>query len=210
MKEQKGTDISQEIPVQHKGNSSDNSYEITAASSSEAERIYASSINRLLDINNWEKICGIGSAAFQLTDSDGNEVNRKVWESDLIRIDIPGPGPSLGEGYDWVAVERIDESEDHESNTAYVSITVRPSSNPATSDNNTAHFFSEEATSTFIVRKDNRRVIAEVHGRNELINSNTGKTVDNLRNTIVAKTATRAFSDIQWKSLVKALVNYPA
>lgn len=210
MKEQKYAEADHEIPVQHNGNSSDNWYETSAGSASEAERIYASSVNRLLDINNWEKICGIGSAAFQLTDSEGNEVNRKVWEGDLIRIDIPGPGPSLGEGYDWVAVERIDESEDHESNTAYVSITVRPSSNPATNDDATAHFFKDEATSTFIVRKDNRRVVAEIHGRNELINSDTGKTVDNIRNTLVAKTATKAFSDIQWKKLAKALVTYPA
>jgi hypothetical protein len=195
------------IPGQFTGHSNDNMYEITASGDAEAESLYTSAVARLLNINDWGKIAGLVSAAFQLTDAGGNEVQRTVWENDFIRIDIPGPGSTAGEGYDWVRVERIDESEDHECNTAYVSITVRPSPSPTNDQPDTAHFFDEKATSTFIVRKDRNRVIAEIHGRNEESNRNTASKLDKLRNTVIAESAKSGFSDIQWKNLAKGLVS---
>lgn len=194
------------VPKQVTGHSNDNAYEVTASNTSEADKLYSTAVDRLLNVNLWGEFAGLLSASFRLTDAEGNMVKRSVWENDFIRIDIPGPGTEAGEGYDWVQVERIDESEDHECDTAYVSITVRPASNPTNDKEETAHFFDEEATSTFIIRKDKMRVIAEIHGRNERANKGTTSKMDKLRNTVVAGSARSGISNIQWSNLAKGLL----
>jgi hypothetical protein len=50
-------------------------------------------------------------------------------------------------------------------------------------------------------------VTAEVHGRNEVPNTETDKTVDKVRNAVVGLGAITAFSAPQWKSLVKGLLD---
>ena len=195
------------VPEQVTGDQTDNVHEHTASSSYEADKLYSLAVDRLLNVNQWGDVAGLVSATFRLTDTEGVLAKRNVWENDYIRIDIPGPGTEAGDGYDWVKVERIDESEDHESDTAYVSLTVRPASNPTNEKDETAHFFDDEATSTFIVRKDRNRVIAEIHGRNERPNNSSASKMDKLRNKVVAGSARTVFSNIQWSNLAKGFVH---
>lgn len=195
------------IPSQHSGQSNDNFYEHSCASSEEADKLYSAAVDRLLNVNQWGEFAGTVSATFKLTDAEGTPVKRNVWENDYIRIDIPGPGNKAGDGYDWVQVERIDDSEDQEGDIAFMSLTVKPSANPSNKTEGTAHFFEESASSTFIVRKDRTRVIAEIHGRNEHVNKSSSKKIDNIRNTVVAGSAKAGFSDIQWSNLAKGLIH---
>ena len=50
-------------------------------------------------------------------------------------------------------------------------------------------------------------VKAAVYGRNEVPNTSTSNVIDKVRNVVVAMTATLGFSNVQWKSLVKGLVD---
>jgi hypothetical protein len=88
-----------------------------------------------------------------------------------------------------------------------LSITARPASNPSTEDNSTAHFLTEEATSTFQVKRLGNAIFAEEHGRNEVANTATGSVLDNIRNTFVGLGAKIGFSYPQWKALVKGLLS---
>ncbi|MEQ7801827.1 hypothetical protein ABDJ41_18675 [Pedobacter sp. ASV1-7] len=111
----------------------------------------------------------------------------------------------LGGGYDWVTIEEIklqvlDDAE-------VLSMTARPSANPTTSSEDTAHFLTDQATSTFQVKRIGRVIYAEEHGRNELPNTDTGIPLDNIRNTFVGWGAKIGFSYPQWKALVKGLLN---
>jgi hypothetical protein len=69
-----------------------------------------------------------------------------------------------------------------------------------------AHFFTEEATSNFMVKRVGNKVSAEVHGRNEKPNTEAEKLVDKARNTAVATGAVTGFAKLQWKSLVNGLI----
>ncbi|MBC8052817.1 MAG: hypothetical protein H7Y13_07110 [Sphingobacteriaceae bacterium] len=71
-----------------------------------------------------------------------------------------------------------------------------------------AHFFKDDASSTFLVQRNGLTVKAEVHGRNEQANTNTEKFIDKARNILVAAGAMLGFSDFQWKSLVKGLIRH--
>ena len=155
---------------------------------------------RLLRINGWKELAGIASAGFQLTDSDGKDIFRTPEEGDFFKIDIPGPRTITGEGHDWVQIEAVEVSGDA------AAIRVRPASNPRNEREDVAHFFSDEATSSFMVKLEDNKVIAGVYGRNEKPNTKTEKLVDTVRNAAIATGAITGFSKLQWKSLVNGIV----
>jgi len=176
----------------------------TFKTSEQACEFYEVVKERLLDVNHWAEISNLPSATFRLCDTSGKEVRRQVKKGDFFKINIPGPGNSSGEGFDWVQVELIHE--DQEGSSDVLSIRVRPASNPQTEEPAVAHFFSDKATSTFQIRRSGKDVSAEVHGRNEEPNTETGHIVDNARNTMVGLGATLGMSFPQWKGLVAGLV----
>lgn len=195
------------IPAQHTGGKTDTWFSIIADTENGAAKLFKMGTERLFDVNNWGRLCGISSASFRLTDKQGNEVNRPIQEGDHFRIDIPGPGTTIGNGYDWVQIEKIEKHINPCAEWESVSITVRPAPNPFGDDAYTAHFFSEDATSTFVVQREKKRVTAEVYGRNEKPNTTTGNLADNLRNTLAGTAALTGFSNRQWKQLVKGILS---
>jgi hypothetical protein len=166
----------------------------------EAQKYFPEIRDRLAHVNQWHDLAGAATARFQLTDAKGKEVDRSVEEGDHFRIDIPAPGPITGEGHDWVQVQRIRDTENE------FTILVRPATNPLNDDPDIAHFFSEESTSSFSVKREGNRIIAGVYGRNEKPNVDAERVVDKIRNAAVAAGAISGFAKIQWKSLVNALV----
>lgn len=193
------------VPTQQTGSEMD-AVETTELGSEEEAIIFFKVVKeRLLDVNRWAEIAGIPMSSFTLTDLSGNEVKRKAKEGDYIRIDVPGPGTQTGDGFDWVVIERI--AEEVLKGAEVLSITVRPAANPSNNDDNTAHFLSEEATSTFQVKRIENTVYAEEHGRNEVPNTGTEQTMDNIRNTFVGWAAKLGFSYPQWKALVAGLLD---
>ncbi|TKC07112.1 hypothetical protein [Pedobacter frigoris] len=192
------------VPPQHTGSEMNAVEKIELASEAEAVHFFKTVKERLLDVNRWTEIAGGVMSDFFLTDAEGNLVHRKATSGDHIRIDIPGPGTQTGGGYDWVTIEEIkaqvlDDAE-------VLSMTVRPSANPLTRGEDTAHFLTDEATSTFQVKCIGRTIYAEEHGRNEVPNTDTESTIDNIRNTFVGWGAKAGFSYPQWKTLVKGLL----
>jgi hypothetical protein len=149
----------------------------------------------------------MGTADFQLTDDTGNVVNRLAEEGDYFRINIPGPGSATGEGFDWVKIESITESKTEDQDADLLAIKVHPASNPNNTNQDVAHFFKEDASSTFMVRRQGLTLSAEVHGRNEQPNTEAEKIIDKARNVMVAAGAMIGFSEFQWKSLVKGLLS---
>jgi len=160
--------------------------------------------HRLLDVNRWAKLTGHELSSFQLVSSFGNPVEGLAGNGDYIRIDIPGPGTSVGQGYDWVLIESIVEAS--EVGMELVSMKVRPTASPLSNNGDTAHFLTEQATSTFQVKRIGQHVLAEEHGRNEQPNTYTMSTTANIRNMLVGWAATLGLSYPQWKSLVKGIL----
>lgn len=192
------------IPEQKEGAATHTSSSCTCNDALSAKTFFETVKQRLFDVNHWEKIAGMASADFRLCDSDGNEVNRELQKGDHFKIDIPGPGPDTGDGYDWVKVEAIDaQNQDDEEQ---ISITVRPATNPNNDNKDVAHFFKDTATSSFVIERKGNKVTASVIGRNEKPNADAEKITDKARNTAVAAAAITGFSKIQWKGLVDGLI----
>ena len=98
-------------------------------------------------------------------------------------------------------------SEEKNPDGQQISIIVKPATNPNNANPDTAHFFAEDASSTFIIRREGKKVFAEVHGRNEQPNTDTENLIDKARNIAVAAGAMLGFSKVQWKSLVDGLID---
>lgn len=195
-----------QVPAQHTGSEMNVVEKIELPSEAEAIHFFKTVKERLLEVNRWTALAGGVMSDFFLTDAEGNLVKRRATSGDHIRIDIPGPGSQAGGGYDWVTIEEIklevlDDAE-------VLSMTARPSANPLTTNSDTAHFLTNEATSTFQVKRVGRTIYAEEHGRNESPNTGTENTFDNIRNTFVGWGAKVGFSYPQWKALVKGLLDH--
>jgi hypothetical protein len=192
------------IPVNTSGKEINAEAVAEAKNFEEAKAVYTTVKKRLLDVNNWHHIAGIMSAHFQLTDLNGKEVTRNAETGDYFKIDIPGPGSKTGDGYDWAHVEEMKEI--NKPDVDSVGIRVRPSANPLNKDANVAHFYSNEATSTFIVTRENNTIIAGIYDRNTKPNEEAESITDQIRHTAIGVSALSNFSEIQWQNLVEGLL----
>jgi hypothetical protein len=192
------------IPTQKTGAESDTSEEVILNTLNEAIEHFKIVKRRLLNVSEWHSISGKASADFTLTDYKGNAVDRLAREGDFFKIKIPAPENETGDGFDWAQVQSIEELSTSE-NSELVAVTVKPASSPTNSDPETAHFFKDEASSIFLVKRDFKTITAGVHGRNEQPNTDVS-IKDSIRNVFVALGAILGFSKAQWKSLVRGLV----
>lgn len=193
------------VPRQKYGGYSDTSSEITLDSLTATCDHFEVVKKRLMNINDWGTISN-RLADFQLTDSEGGNKFADPEEGDYIRINLPAPGTVLAGGYEWVKIEYIITKKSIMSDYESAAILVRPAPNPTINDQSTAHFFQDDATSTFLVRRDQIKITAEIHGRNEIPNINTFSVWDKIRNLIMYIGAILGFSKMQWKMLADGLV----
>jgi hypothetical protein len=193
------------VPPQHEGGKKDIEHKVTAIDDDDARKLFFIARNRLLDVNRWHELADGPSARFTLTDAKANDLHRTAEKNDYFKIDLPGPGTIEGEGFDWVFIEEVDDRSDSTGPSERIAMRVRPSEHPEKGEN-VAHFFSDHATSTFMVERNGREVTASVLGRNEVPNTATNKVIDKVRNAVVGTTAIAGLSNIQWKNLVKGLI----
>lgn len=196
------------LPEKEEGSNKDIEASAKAKTREEAKQLFEKAKSRLLDVNDWDKIAGKASAVFRLTDENGKEIEGAPKVGNYFKIDIPGPGAKTGKGHDWVRVEAIEERKDSDEDREFLVMRVRPSDNPEIASKEVAHFFSDKATSNFLVLREKNEVTAAVLGRNEVANTDkTTSLLDKLRNAIVGSGAIGGLSYPQWKNLVNGVLD---
>lgn len=193
------------IPVQYTGEETETSAERQAGDEQAAIAIFERAVSRLQHVNEWGKLCGALSSEFQLVDKLGEEVDGSANAGLYIRIDIPGPGNSVGKGYDWVLIEQMEDVRLNDRQQVFF-IRARPTGHPLQKHAGTAHFLRDEATSSFVITRDGEELTATVYGRNEVPNTDAQETKDKIRNAIIGAGGAIGISKLQWKALVKSLL----
>jgi len=188
------------IPKQYQGAQSDNNFTIKSNTAAHAKTLYCRAKENLLQVNKWGKIAGGLSAKFQLTNNHGDSLYRQARVDDYIKIKLP----AAGRNYDWVQIEAIQET--GEGDHQKILIRVRPTTDPQSIENNTAHFLTNDATSSFIVERKHERVTASVIGRNELPNTQVDSLLYKIRNAIVGLLVMLGLNTPQWKALAKGFL----
>jgi hypothetical protein len=192
------------VPAQYTGKEIEVESAIKLKNSDEAKIFYELVKNRLLDVNYWHNLAGLFSAVFSLVDANGIEVDRLADNGDFIKIDVPGPGSSDGDGFDWVRIE--EKKEIDEENLQFTGFTVRPCANPRGNKKTIAHFYSAEATSSFMAVRTDNEIKAMIFDRNLKANNVAGTATDKLRDTAVGISAIGSFSKMQWQNLANGLI----
>jgi hypothetical protein len=194
------------VPENLEGKPLDIQKSVEATSTATATVIFEAARTALLHPDTWEKLPGFTGASFQLKKAVSAEATADAELNDCIKIDIPGPGPKSGDGFDWVMVESLDDNFDADADASF-SITVRPCALPDSKETApAAHFFKDKATSTFIVKRKDKTVTTSYHGRNETPNLKGVNLPDKMRNSIVAAGALAGLSALQWTLLLDGLL----
>lgn len=193
------------IPVQVEGGCHDTVSMHCANSVEVAAERYRKLQERFRSVNAWHKLSDKVKAKFALFDGRTGRPTTSLEEGNLIRIDVPGIGNPSGSGYDWTRIVDI-RAGDENRTLPFLSMTVRPCSAPDSTGGTVAHFYDEEATSTFIIRRAGMCIYAEVHGRNEVGNTSGVPVLDTVRNKAVAIGAKFGLGHINWLGFTQALL----
>lgn len=200
----KKKDYTGTAPAQRTGEKIDTESSYEFETPEEAQTFFEVAKKRLLNVNHWHELAGKFLARFHLTNAKGRKVNRMLHEGDYFKIDIPGPGPKSGEGFDWVQVEKIDEMSNPDVQS--IGIRVRPAPNPQHKTNAVSHFYSDESTSNFIITREGNNLTAAIYDRNISTNKKTNNLPDKVRNKLTGGSAMALFSKLQWKQLAEGLL----
>lgn len=192
------------IPAQVEGGFSDAVSSIKFETVAEAALHFETVKKRFLDINSWEYFAGEKKGSFSLCDENGDLVLEEPKLQYYIRIKVPFLPNSTGDSFDWVRIEYLENEGTKNSEKLY--LRVRSSENPKNRNGVIAHFFKEKATSNFLIKREENIITAEVHGRNEIPNTDDLKILEEWRNAVVAKGASVIGSKIQWKSFTDGLI----
>lgn len=191
------------IPEQVVGKSLDYSRELILPNDTMAYNRYREIVKKLIDINAWQQIAVGLSAEFVIVNEKKEVQMRRVKKNDFIRIDIPGPGTPSAGGYDYVKVTSFDQY-DHQ-NKRKTFLSLQPSPDPSTLGDDAAHFFKKYTSSNIVIKQEGNSVSLHYAGRNEVINTETGNVLDNVRNFLVGLGAKLGASYPQWKALIDGL-----
>lgn len=195
------------VPRQRKGSRTGASFTVKKRSAKEARALFYDARRRLMNINAWYDFCGEKGAEFYLTDASGRSTDIAHPEVGyLIRIRLPGPKNEQGHGFDWVRIEQFVDRKDVETDEEVFGFRVRPVSNPLDRSQESAHFYTSDATSTFLVVRRGKSVCAMERGRNEKPNPKAAKLSNRIRNVVVALGAKLGLAVPQWKRLMKGIV----
>ncbi|WP_316831725.1 hypothetical protein [Pedobacter aquatilis] len=194
------------IPSQQVGQQTDAEEKKVFPDSEAAKKYYGQARLRFVNINEWHKISLVEASRFTLFDSTGKAKKGAVALGDYMRIDIPGPGSDDGHGFDWVHIEHLEEEEDESSDEEILFFAARPSA-PAGEMGIVAHFFTSQASSTFILHRKANIVFAAVHGRNEVPNLVAGSLLDKTRNLLINAGSLAGASFTQWHILLKGILD---
>ena len=194
------------IPDQVKGK--ENNIETSKVFDTQYESVaaYQRAYERMHDPLHWHVLTRVVVARFLMPENRSLNKTPLISTGNFFRIEIPGPGPANGDGYDWVKVDNVIEDNDPGNCSSFFGMTFRACSNPERNTKATAHFFQSLATSTFIIQRHYLSVSASYHGRNEIPNTHTNSTMGNIRNAFVSLGAAAGLSDTVWSILVKSLL----
>ena len=188
------------IPANEKGKSLDLHHSVTKENVTEADKFYELACWRLQRPWLWHELSGKLTAEFKVPDLSGGSDQHPVAVDDYIQINLPAPGN------DWVRVKSIEEDFKKDSDKSFA-ITLIVAEDPGDNSNDVNHFFSEGATSTFIISRKDKVVTASYHGRNETPNTEASNIGEVVRNVVVAMGAIAGLSELQWMALLKGLMN---
>lgn len=160
----------------------------------------------LLNVNNWSTYTGITKTYFTLFDQQGVEAFRAPLVKDLIRIEFPiiSPNKQLSPLYDWVEIKDFQQIR-----TEYYQAVIMqlcPTKCPTIGSQCANHFFTDDASNTFILIQTADLLSLSIHGRNEFPNIFIESKLKAFRNLMIAGLGFVGASKHLWENIARGIV----
>jgi len=197
-------DVQHLVPVNNNGSENNAISFLLCNSEAEAFDRFRKLSQKLLQINNWKINSGKNPTEFYIYQKE-NEKSAIVQLNDLVKIKMPAPRNNFGNGFDWVTVNQIQVTEQKEIKAFLIK--MKPHSCPENSSGSIAHFYTNEASNTFILAKKDKTLQLSIHGRNEKPNTIKMGFFNVLRNLFVASGGIFGGSKIQWQDFAEEFIN---
>lgn len=173
----------------------------------DAESLYKAAREKILNVNQWDKLTDTGSSRFQLIDSDAGIINGPAKANVFMRVDIAGKGTETGYGYDWLKIEDWVDMEDENENISLLSFSLRPSINPEQKNESIAHYFSDESVITLLLRRESNHVKLSVFESHLTINPLAEKSVaGTIRESLIGNAGICGLENKDWEEIVMNLL----
>lgn len=197
-------DIQNLLPV-HKDGSENDALAILICNSETAAFYYFRSLSeKLLKINEWKMNSGKNPTEFFIHNKDAQDERLLAKENDLVKIKMPAPKNKLGSGFDWVTINKLETVETAKMKAFLLQ--MKPHSCPESADGSIAHFYTHDATNTFILAKENNTIQFSIHGRNEIPNTKKIGFMNSCRNILVAGGGIFGGSKLQWQDFAEEFI----
>lgn len=171
------------------------------ASPEAAKAAFGMARDRLLHPQRWAVLTDGFGATFQPFNEKGEAISGKAAVGDYLKISIPPPANTHA---DWVRIEALETADADDEQL--LGLRVRPTESLEEEGHETAHFFSDSATSTWVLHRAGNTVTAYYFGRGEKPNEESEGFWRTLRDKIVALAGVAGFSDLQWKAFLEGLL----
>ncbi len=161
---------------------------------------------RLLDINNWTKLCNGKHSEFFLTDKHGVLLQTSVPSvGDLIRIRLPIPSNSMEERFSWVRIEHFESRKDLLKDEEMFGFCVRSVNGPVNNmDTDHTHVYNSEVISYFLIYRKASTIMAVEREKNS--RASTPSLFKKLGYAIIDFLSVMRFSQPKWKKLVNGVL----
>lgn len=196
-------DVQHLIPINNNGSENNAISFLLCNSETEAFDKFRKLSQKLLQINNWKVNAGKNPTEFYIYHNE-NDKSAIAQLNDLVKIKMPAPKNNLGKAFDWVKVNQIQSIEEKEIKAFLIQ--MKPHSCPDNSSGSIAHFYTGEASNTFILAKKDKTLQLSIHGRNEKPNTTKVGFMDVLRNLFVASGGIFGGSKIQWQDFTEEFI----
>ncbi|HYG52752.1 MAG TPA: hypothetical protein VD905_17735 [Flavobacteriales bacterium] len=176
--------------------------QIEAFSHKEAIALFALARNRLFDINHWHVFTGYNEGTFRLVNTKGELLNRSPRPGDLIRINIKGPGLRALKKDEWMMIEEMNESYDHNHDEDFCSLKIRPVYAPDSPRSKHGQFYTEDSSIIFVVQRQGKMVATGEK-------SNQAQQAAGLPSTKLSLVTGEFISElhtVQWNMIIKNLL----
>ncbi len=185
------------IPEHLKGLQKDLAYTVTLESGEDADDWFVESMDRLLKINDWNKLSTSISLLFSLTDHHGKNVSRRAHRGDYIKI--TPKGNTHNEAH-WIHVEAIEYDDYPDTDRETIAIHLQPSIGPFQKNGHSNNLNDIESSGTFVIERQAKRLSASYHSRNDISDTNA---TDNNHEILASIISWFSVTDPQWEDLLK-------
>jgi hypothetical protein len=154
------------VPEHLRGIQKDLSFAVTIESGEDADDWFVEAMDRLLKINDWNKLSNTIKLLFSLTDHHGKNVSRRAHRGDYIKILSKGNTSIADHEPHWILVEAIEYDDYPDNDKETIAIHLQPSIGPF--QKNGYHHDNMEASGTFVIERQAKKLTASYHSRNDI------------------------------------------